>query len=77
MRLTKAPQTIVETPIQACRGDGGGQALVMCLHTVGYSEATAVNEAIAHVTQVSATIPRPIGKDTPCRNEWKERKHTL
>ena len=77
--LTKAPQTVVETPIQARRGDGGGQASVMCVcvYTVGYSVASTVNDAIAHVTQGSATIPRPIGKGTPCRDEWKERKATV
>ena len=32
------------------------------MYTVGYSEASEVNEAIAHVTRGSATTPRSIGK---------------
>jgi len=32
------------------------------MYTVGYGEANAMNEAISHVTQGSATIPCSIGK---------------
>jgi hypothetical protein len=48
------------------------------MYTVGYSEASAMNKAIAHVTQGSDTTPRTIGKGYTLYERMEGKKaHTV